>query len=266
MAPCRQGGRRRLSRKVGLVLTGAFARPTQSPSDIEVSKTVRPRWEALRQAAPSMRHELRLPTQRSMMWGVMNASPASADDDEALLREFAIVRSVFFPRWDRSKVWRVEARNRAEYTREHGYCDLENKTILVDPVIAGGDRARLRALLIHEVCHAVASPAHGKRFMARLTKAADRARAVGMDDLSGRLEHEIRLLKENLAIRFYPSAIYNQVEDVVRDCGGDIAYDDLARHIAGQYGLTIEELERRCRRLREVYREAVCGTPGDEMG
>lgn len=173
----------------------------------------------------------------------------------SLKAEFAFVRNTFFPRWKAGKEWHIVPRNRADYTKESGFCDLDAHTILIDPLMAGQDGANRTALLIHEVCHAVAERGHGKRFLRRLHQAADRARRLGLNQLAGILEQEVLdYQKEGWELR--AGDVYDCVERAVLDSKGMATYSNVIHFIAGDYGLLVGELETRFRRLRKVYEKA----------
>jgi predicted metal-dependent hydrolase len=92
----------------------------------------------------------------------------------------------FFPRWRHSTAWTivegphrqwVDSQGNTHTTTETGYCDSTTKTIFLNYGEHG--RQHGRAIIIHEIVHAVTSGAHGKRFCARLRQAAERASDLG---------------------------------------------------------------------------------------
>ena len=78
-----------------------------------------------------------------------------------LEKEFHSIKKQFFPRWDRAGQWKVS--DKPPKDRRHclglaGYCDMDNKTI--HAVNGASDSLTL----VHEICHAVASLSHEKKW------------------------------------------------------------------------------------------------------
>jgi uncharacterized protein YbjT (DUF2867 family) len=70
-----------------------------------------------------------------------------------------------------------------------GYCDFTYKIIKAASVPVDDDD--LAALLIHEIAHAVTASYHTKRWLTRMEKAAQRARAIGRPRLATIIRQEI---------------------------------------------------------------------------
>ena len=79
------------------------------------------------------------------------------------------IRRDYFPRWRNAHLWKVVEGHAAQWvgaegklvtSNENGYCDPVRRTIWVSD---DSD-----ATLIHEICHAVAAPNHGKRWRLRM--------------------------------------------------------------------------------------------------
>ena len=132
-----------------------------------------------------------------------------------LTRMFAEICRDYFPRWRNAVHWTVREGSRDQwvddqgetrYTMEQGYCDSESCTIWVSNLN--------KATLIHEICHAVTGPGHGKRFWARMRQAAQRAEARGETDLAAQLQKKV----ETCATHNVPttaSHVYRRVDEVV---------------------------------------------------
>src|SRR5262245_3702940 len=118
-----------------------------------------------------------------------------------LQAEFREIRDQFFPRWRTGNRWILKEGSRAQYrsaatgmivnTTETGYCDPDAKIIWLDPSVKSPQDRKI--LLIHECTHAVAEIGHGKRFVARLRQAAERAKSLGDESLSVALLEEARV-------------------------------------------------------------------------
>ncbi len=97
----------------------------------------------------------------------------------------------YFPHWRNAHLWQVKEGNRAHwidaqgegtYSTEHGYCDIPQRIIWVADAN--------NATLIHEICHAITGPYHGKRFQARMRQAAQQAERLGDMALAATLMKE----------------------------------------------------------------------------
>jgi hypothetical protein len=80
------------------------------------------------------------------------------------------VRTVFFPRWDKERQWKIVRANDLDVAQ--GHCKRATKKISMLDGIEGKD---LYALLIHEIAHAVSNDCHGKRWLKRMEDAANHA-------------------------------------------------------------------------------------------
>ena len=102
------------------------------------------------------------------------------------------VRRVFFPRWDGKRLWRVRiVRN---LSGSVGYCDFTSKVIKVASIPKSDDE--LAVLLIHEMAHAATASYHDKRWLTRMAKAAQQAKAIGRSGLAMLLLQEIEAYSE----------------------------------------------------------------------
>ncbi len=90
----------------------------------------------------------------------------------------------FFPKWDRRREWMV-----APSGVQGSRCHRETKTILVEDV-AGEE---LEHILIHEICHAVTTTAHGATWRRRVQKAAEQAERNGRVGLAHRIREDIEV-------------------------------------------------------------------------
>src|ERR1700730_1313962 len=105
---------------------------------------------------------------------------ATKDLAKSVRQAWAVVKRDYFPRWDPTGEWRLSFRlpSQARWAALlHGLCDMERRLIFIGAFPADEDARD--ALLIHEICHAVATGFHGKPWQRRMEKAAARARALG---------------------------------------------------------------------------------------
>ena len=168
---------------------------------------------------------------------------------DRLTEVFDFVRRAFFPRWDKKNQWVI--RELSSLPSE-GRCDNDKKTIFVKYVPEEDDR--LYELLIHEICHAVASPGHGKKFLVRMAKAATTAQMLGYGELSRMLNTDIEETKKGLIVD--ATEIYNLVGDWAVD-KPDLTYDEMLEAVSRRFGFYPAELEKRYKRFRKVYEEAI---------
>lgn len=130
---------------------------------------------------PTVRHTLQH-SRRDVRCDVLeNRDPLVRIAQQKLAELFAIARECFFPRWDPRGEWEIVAK-RCEAT---GYCQLKEKRIYVDPnqatfMLEDG----LLALIIHEICHDVATAFHTERWVERMEKAAQKAESLERPELA----------------------------------------------------------------------------------
>src|SRR5262252_3484791 len=127
----------------------------------------------------------------------------------------------YFPRWRTGTSWSivegphgqwVDAQGDTHTTREHGYCDLPSKTIFINHGWTNSPEYRL--IILHELCHAVTSGSHDRRFCTRLRRAAQRASDLGDEPLSTKLREEADAYEHTALALGSP---YRRIPDIVRD-------------------------------------------------
>jgi hypothetical protein len=170
--------------------------------------------------------------------------------------KFEEICRTYFPRWHNAQHWKLQEGSRGQwvnaqgeirYTTEQGYCDSAQRVIWVSDTS--------KVTLIHEICHAVTGPSHGKRFRARLRQAAQHAEQLAETALALALSQEADGYESEEGERITPTSIYNMLEDIVRDVPG-MTYEQVVNGIAVDLGLTPAELHQRARRLHRVYETA----------
>ena len=155
-------------------------------------------------------------------------------------REFEYVRKTFFPRWDRKGEWKIEFSEGPSDDHDFiAWSNLSTKTIIIFrskcPV---GDH--LRAVLIHEICHAITSRAsqplgHGEHWCNRMQDAAEiasRLRLIGVAKEISRDIYHWKVLHRRLS-----NILYELIEDQATKTEDDfftvidrvmpLAYEDL---------------------------------------
>jgi len=171
---------------------------------------------------------------------------------DRLHEAFAYVRSTFFPLWDRGAEWTV---SEVVDLPVNGKSDERKKRIVVHVVADNDDDLHL--LLIHEICHAVTSTSHGKKWLDRLMKAGDRARLIGREALADLLYDEVeRYAKSDRRLKVIAELIYNTIEDLVF-YNPSATYAEVIDTIAVQFGFYRGELLEKYTHCQEVYDGAV---------
>ena len=164
-----------------------------------------------------------------------------------LHRRFSAVKRDFFPRWDRENQWRVSARSKR---RVDGHCDVERRVIEIVALLDDPDE--MDTLIIHEICHAVASEGHGMKWQRRMERAARRAEEIGRLRLAELVRKEVADYRG--AARPLEAA-YSDVQNMIID-NPDLTFAQVERLIADEYGLLIPEVRRKLGRLKKVFLEA----------
>lgn len=105
---------------------------------------------------------------------------------------FSEVKRLYFPRWDRKGLWRVEIAGRELCRDATGYCDSKRRRVFMyENQVYTLPTDGLRALLIHEICHDVAAAGHNLRWAKRMKLAEGRAQALGEEHVAELLCSEI---------------------------------------------------------------------------
>jgi len=173
-----------------------------------------------------------------------------------LKRAFEQVRSGFFPRWDRKRLWRVRA---APFLVAEGRCEIPRKTIFIRKIPDSIDE--LKQLLIHEICHHNAL-GHEAKWFRNMEAAAQRAEAIGQEKMAKWIREEIESYEQEP--KTYVSAIYCQLGDWIVDTGGKVPYKRFIVHLAHEFGLTVEQMEKRYKGLRRFYDDKLKAAKGNK--
>ena len=185
-------------------------------------------------------------------WGGASGRKRGEGMSDRLHDAFAYVRSTFFPLWDKDAEW--TAREVVDLPVD-GKSDQRKKTIAVH--VVADDDDHLHCLLIHEICHAVASTGHGKKWLDRLMKAGDRARLIGRETLAHLVYDEVgRYARSGRRLKVIAELIYNTIEDLVF-YNPSATYEAVIDTVALQFGFYRNELLDKYTRCQEVYEGAV---------
>ena len=170
-----------------------------------------------------------------------------------LVTAFDTIRTTYFPRWDKNREWTIVVKD-IEPRVMIARCDTQNKEICIDPSFVPDSDAHLFALIVHEICHPVACHYHGKRFQARLMKAAGKADDMGETELASRVRADAELCQQP-ARPSHARFVYNDIQDAVFD-NPNAPMDKLLTAVAYRHGETLEYFLKRYRRAKMVFREA----------
>ena len=116
-----------------------------------------------------------------------------------LEQEYQNIRKLFFPRWDKEGLWRVSS-NPPEDGKGcfslAGYCDPDNKIIHVMT-----DSEGYSITLVHEICHAVTTLSHRKKWFQRMKKANVVADQLGNNQLATEIRVDADMFAEDSRIK-----------------------------------------------------------------
>jgi hypothetical protein len=163
--------------------------------------------------------------------------------------EFEEVRTTFFPRWDRGRLWKVEVAH--DLDGAQGKCYPNTKTIKILDGMTGLD---LTALLIHEIAHAAVNVWHGGRWRARMLVAAEQAERLGKGKLAQVLRKQVAQYG-NPDSEVTPTMVYDEIEDILWQRPG-AEFEQVVDFLRRDVGLSREDFVRRYRRARTVFEEA----------
>ena len=165
-----------------------------------------------------------------------------------LKKPFEFVRKMFFPRWDRARRWGVK---RVWHLPAQGRCDRASKNILIKDRPPHEDE--LYCLLIHEICHAVSSPYHGRRWQDRMMKAGDKADKIGHKELAEMLDEEVK--RQRLIPKNIDREAYDLIYDIVTALPY-IKFNRLLTRVAAEYGMYPREFKVRFKRSKKIFNQA----------
>lgn len=172
---------------------------------------------------------------------------------DTLLNTFNEVKKLYFPRWDIRNEWKVVGQ--VEVSSQLGLCDLETKTIYINPgwIEKGGDD--LIYLIAHEISHFV-SPTHGKKWQTRFLKVADTADKLGQVNLANKIRAEVDELEMcRNTIILTAADLQAQVNDAVLDCP-NAPFEAVIGFVADGCGVSPERLLRYYPSLHKTYIES----------
>ena len=157
-----------------------------------------------------------------------------------LEQEYQNIRKLFFPRWDREGLWRVSS-NPPEDGKGcfslAGYCDPDNKIIHVMT-----DSEGYSLTLAHEICHAVTTQSHEKKWFQRMMKANVVADQLGSNQLATEIREDADMFAA--APRLSAAEVESRFCDAVIDAPG-LDFENIVQGVAVEHGITSEELLQR---------------------
>ena len=109
--------------------------------------------------------------------------------ENRLKNSFEIVKREFFPRWDPRNNWVVKKDIKLD---SRGWCERSIKTIKIRSIPY--NQNSLYWVLIHEICHAVTTDSHGRRWGHRMLQASKSAQKKGNGELSRMILNDLEKL------------------------------------------------------------------------
>jgi hypothetical protein len=163
-----------------------------------------------------------------------------------LQNSFEQIKREFFPKWDRLGEWKIEWASENDMHGSQGKCCSEKKVILVSYLSY--------ELIIHEICHAIAGPHHGKTWANRFLKAANHAGRIGHIELHNSIINECNLYELEIA-RITAQVIYQRIEDAAAETG--LSYEQVIDFCSLDIGMSIDELQNKFRLCRKAYNRGI---------
>ena len=102
-------------------------------------------------------------------------------------REFRSICSRLVPDWSEAEHWTLVLGHHPDYPEQRGLCVPLRQMLFVAPA---PNLDKWRAVLIHEICHAITGTDHGSEFRECLTRVARRAEKLGESALAAVLLRE----------------------------------------------------------------------------
>ena len=156
-----------------------------------------------------------------------------------LEQEYQNIRKLFFPRWDREGLWKVSSNlpEDGKVSSGLGYCDPDNKIIHVMT-----DSEGYSLTLAHEICHAVTTQSHEKKWFQRMMKANVVADQLGNNQLATEIREDADMFAA--APRLSAAEVESRFCDAVIDAPG-LDFESILRGVAVDLALSSEELLQR---------------------
>jgi hypothetical protein len=164
-------------------------------------------------------------------------------------QHFRQIKQLFFPRWDRKKLWRIRTSSRRT---ADGCCDSKRRVIKITRRSANPDERDL--VLIHEICHALFS-GHERAWQGRMKKAARRADELGRHQLAQLLRKEIVGCQQSPSRSVQKEQFYEDIQDAVIE-NPNLTLAAIKMFMADRYALLVSEVYTAFPRTKAVYREA----------
>jgi uncharacterized membrane protein YkvA (DUF1232 family) len=110
---------------------------------------------------------------------------------EKLADAFTDIRETFFPLWDKKKEWVIKE---AQDPPFDGCAIPMTKSILIHADFI--ESKDLYGVIIHEICHALSSSSHGKRWLQQMHDTAQLARKHGKIQLAEFIENDVKAARQ----------------------------------------------------------------------
>jgi len=117
------------------------------------------------------------------------------DNQRILQQAFRYVQDNIFPKWDFKGQWSVKKVKHLPISAPViAYTNHSLKTIFVNHL--PNNKNSLYCLLIHEICHAITSGQHNKRWGEKMTKSADKAATMNNIQLAKLIYEDLDNVKK----------------------------------------------------------------------
>lgn len=177
---------------------------------------------------------------------------------DLLIEAFDYCRQQLFPRWDRKGPWHIRLDRELDSI---GLCWFQKKTIVFRALEP--DRAKLMALVCHEIVHAVLGrrSGHGARWKRRMLQAAKDAAERDMLRLAELLQQNVESYAPENSVLVTPAVIKGHIDEITHQFEaqtGEIpTLSAVLAVVAPMYALRPADLRRRCKGYKKAHAEAV---------
>ncbi len=169
---------------------------------------------------------------------------------ESLTPLFNEVKKTYFPHWKAGNEWTVR-RNHPRLRGKilQGICMPQEKTI----VIKLPSKKYERAVLAHEICHAVTgSKYHGKKWGDRLSMVANKATQLGQKEFAGLVREDLKGYRNELPMRKGAEVqVYRNMQYIISQYP-DASFEQVMAWMVEEFGYSGAQLKR-YRNLEKYY-------------
>jgi hypothetical protein len=158
---------------------------------------------------------------------------------------FNEVRTIYFPRWNRKREWKIDFGSPEQLRDMTGYCDSKVKRIyLAYNSIYGMSDAGVRASVIHEICHDVRAASHNRRWVDRMEQAAATAKKFNENEVAEILRSDIFSYAGSGVRSKYDTSHVLEFTIYLIDNNPSIDFAKLVKRVAKHFGYSTRKIKK----------------------